>query len=730
MLIYDAVKEFANSFSAVRARFIDNATYTPVNISTESALAPAHRKKMQKLKLKYALHRARKDPEVRIHMQTPSGTLVMKHDGKHLQGKNKEEPNAAFTNLPDPNGDYIFQGKGTFENIQSNRGVTETQFAQNLKEAMTAGAKMFPSQDYSNEFAVQFERPRVGFSADVHAMDDAPIPEVPMYNMGWSQMVIKINVPPVLLPGGADPNLNWPISYIRNCAIDWVQEPRMRFFCNNMVRYVAAPVIWIGSATRISWRDMINRVPFFGGMDIKSMSWRRYEWISPNIMPLVRQKPTDEGYQASMETWYKCCDTINGIMQHVPVQASVTVDQQDTYQYEYRYLGATDPVDYTSTNAVYSGLTDYLYKDTAIPWMKMTHYAPSGLSQYQNPIQQPYGENVINDEAHFGQYGFNYAANANPEVLFEQKFTEEVPVKGLDFSRGGKMGVPSIFIPNPIATKTELQTLFDTPNQEKDTQPFYYYCVIVQCIPFACTSYLGMFDVQAAQKLVTTLPFNVMMDSDCEMRFTVTGNYMQFNNAAWNKLYSNMLSPAQIQSVPRLTLSQGGGYSTMQLSGLSTGTPSVALQWWSHYFNTGDNPQMTAPAAGDSKALRKKVEKHPQLNVSREQFQHLQSLNVTAGEDDEGVDCPCEDFLESLHQRRLQPKGRNTYQTNYLHAVPLSIGGHEPFSLSTSDDIGKDVLKVLHGLIKRDYENVPKIIPIDGRPYSSEMTSRLEYRRF
>lgn len=730
MLIYDAVKDFANSFAAIRSKALADATYAPPIVSAESALAPSHKKKMQKRKLAWAMLKAKTDADVRIHIHSEkSGTLEMKYEDGNWKGKKANEPDVAFTNLPNPNPDFIFQGRGTQENIQSNRAVTEAQFSQNLKEAMTAGAKLFPSQDYSNEFAIQFERPRVGYSADTHADTEAPLPEVPLYNMGWSQMVVKINVPPVLLPGGADPNLNWPISFVRSCAISWVQEPRYRFFLNNMTRYASPSLIWQSQSVRPLWRDILNYCPFFGGMDIKSLSWRRYEWISPHVMPLVRAKPDDEGYDAEMETWYKVCDQINATMQQVPSAAEITTNLQDTYQWEYRSVGASDPVDYTSTNSNYSALTNYLYKDTAIPWMKMTHYAPSGLSEYQNPVSLPYGESVINDPTALGQYGFNFGANANPEVLFTEKFNEEVPVKGLDFSRGGKLGVPSVFFPNPIASKTELQTLFDTPDAEKDTQPFYYYCVIIQSMPYGCGAWLGMFDKVAGQKEVTTLPFNVMCDTDCELRFTITGNYMQFNNAAWNKLYSNMLSPAQIQSVPRLTLNQGGGYATMQLKGLFGGTASVGMQWWSHYFNSGDSPQMTAPNSPDDDVkLRKRVDVHPQLNVSRDVFEKLKHVD----EDDESLeemDCPIQDFLEARHDKAIQPRvGKGAFTSSYYHGVPLSFGGHDVFAVKTSMPLASDVALMLSTLTKR--KKHVKVIKIDANPYPREMTSKLQYKRF
>ena len=703
LLIYDACKTFATQFAALRTRAVNEATYNPPHISGEAALAPAKHIRAQKERLQWALNEAQYHGKTVYLKDHEKCVAVRFRDGKWLGQK---EPNAAFGNIPNPNPDTIFPGANSSELETSNRAIVEAQFASNLKEALANGAVLFSSQDFNDRFAIDFQRPVASLTAGAKPTQ-LPIPNVPLYDMGWSQIRVQCNVPPVLLPGSADPNQNWPVAFIRSCSVDWVKEPRLRIFLNNMVRFASSATVWVKAAgSRLNWRDLINYVPFFGGMDVYQIQWRRYEWISPNIMPLQRPATTDPTYQANMETWYKLCDTNNHYFQHLRTQTRLTADMQYTYNWEYKFTGPSDPTDNTTSDAVFTGITNYLAKDTDIPWMKMTVFQPTGsVSQYQNPMEHPYGDTPAG-----GEFAPFYT-QVNPEVEYTQAYVEEIPAKGTDFSRGGKLGIPSVFMPNAIKSKTELQTLMENKDRSLQTQEFYYYCVLVPSIPYACGAFLSPGNPSTNQTEVTTLPYHIMLDIGCEMRMNVDGNYIQFDNQAWNKLYSNLYSPAMIAAAPRITLS-GSAAPAMQYAAAFNGKP-YAAGWYPHFFQGGDDPEVDSV--------------HEPTGLTDSQLRELEQSVLPMGEEE--ADGPLEDFIKS-RTPMLSSTGPKAYQSSFHEMVPLSLGGHQPFRIATGDPIDGRLGNILQNLCKRQDAEMPDQITVNMTPFNRHMSSHLQYRRF
>ena len=773
--IYDDVKKFAAGFAAAHKKAMFGSMYEGSGLMLgEAAESAFWTKKENVATLKWAQAKAlQENKPVYVHIHHHDKEEVRRFEVNKEKKKfyHKSKPEADFDNIPIPNQAHIDSGTNSFELESSQLAFVETQFADNLKAAMTLGAVPFPTQDFNNTWSILFESPKVETLDEGNTYTDFPF--TPMYDQGWFSNCIKVNVPATLLPGGADPNENWPLAYIRSCGIQWIKQPRMRFFVNNMVRFAPDMGIMRTQSHRMTWTNIVNYVPYWGGMDITAVSYRMYEWISPHYMPLQRLQPDDPNYEAQMETWYELCDKVKEKQQELKCFLK-RLRAQDTASWENFSLGPLSPVDREATEDIYSDVSEYFVTDTDIPWKRVSHYGGDGFKKDQNDLG--YGAQPINiiDKGLDVTYPAKWAWAKNPEIEMTLLRTEEIPANGLDFSRGGTFGVPSIFFPNAIAAKTELQTLFtkDTA-RAKETQAFYYYVMCLPCVPIACYCEYGLFE-QA--KYAATLPFHNQIDADAEMKFSVTGNYLQYNNAAWNRQYSNLYSPAMRTAVPTLNVDYAFHPYTQQLD---TAEDPFVQQIRPHFFTEGQDPiesDPTTPALhpetglhpDDFQHLRDKFKAHASLKDALHQSEEcdgvpeeedallaklvkdvassapgdLTGLKESSFARPQGPVCLDPALLELCKKMGIQyyqpgkviPRRSAIGTVNNFHSVPQSLGGHKHFSIkSVNGKISKEIAEMLPHLTMR-LDNAHQALDDihvhlrikDNKPNSSF----LHYRRF
>lgn len=462
----------------------------------------------------------------------------------------------ASHNVPEQDPDNIVKTTNIVVN-NNQRKYTEDQFATNMKEGMKVGAREFPQQDFDGNFEIFVESPAI--------RTDNLSPDTPIINQGPIGQSFKVEVPATLMPPGVDRNLNFPLAFIKGIQWENVSYPSYKCYVNKGVVYGNIPrMMSMVDAQRFTFFQISTFVYFAGGLDITSLSWYRIEIVSPKLLPLTEVATTDPTYDPALASWYLVMKDV-----HDAYQTILTVDQNLRHSFRSpvhsQYWGAIpeQPVLTKKQNFAMSTVTNYLVQDTDIPAFKVSKFKAMDI------------RGMTYNAAGSWLEGEDQAAGANvharntvdtifgpvPQILFHEEYSEVMPASGMDFTRGGTLGIPSVFFPNPTKTQVEVRSLTNP-----EPQSFYYQIIYFPPVPYACwmmttpwtDEALPQYDPATTHYTPTdaaavTLPFNTVFEGPLTGQLHVTGNFMSFNSEAFAKVYSNYVSPSIVAALPKIT---------------------------------------------------------------------------------------------------------------------------------------------------------------------------------